>query len=96
MTGPLAAYAANTFLLSSALSKEPIMFIHILHERLESDRMFMTGYSAYSEGYELQHGFSMDNLDAPHWIPAGSTKRSFGDSYALSSFWISLSYNRIS
>jgi hypothetical protein len=26
MTGPLAAYAANTFLLSSALSKEPIMF----------------------------------------------------------------------
>jgi hypothetical protein len=35
-------------------------------------------------------------LDAPHWIPAGSTKRSFGDSYALSSFWISLSYNRLS
>ena len=71
------------------------MFIHILHERLESDRMFMTGYSAYCEGYELQHGFSMDNLDAPHWIPGGSTKRSFGAYFALSSVWASLSYNRI-
>lgn len=60
-----------------------------------ADRMFMTGYSAYCEGYELQKGFSMDNLDAPHWIAGGSTKRSFGDSYALSSFWVSLSYNRI-
>ena len=72
------------------------MFIHILHDRLDSDRMFMTGYSAYCEGCELQHGFSMDNLDAPHWIPAGSTKRSFGDCFAISSFWISLSYGRIS
>ena len=71
------------------------MFIHILHERLESDRMFMTGYSAYCEGYELQHGFSMDNLDAPHWIPAGSTKHSVCGSFILSSFWVSLSYNRI-
>ena len=71
------------------------MFIHILHERLDSDRMFMTGYSAYCEGYELQRGFSMDSLDAPHWIPGGSTKRSFGDCFALSSFWISLSYSRI-
>lgn len=72
------------------------MFIHILHERLDSDRMFMTGYSAYCEDCELQAGFSMDNLDAPHWIPAGSTKRSFCDSYALSSVWVSLFYNRIS
>jgi len=72
------------------------MFIHILHERLESDRMFMTGYSAYCEGYELQHGFSMDNLDAPHWIAGGSTKRSAGGSFIISSFWISLSYNRLS
>ena len=71
------------------------MFIHILHERLASDRMFMTGYSAYCEGYELQKGFSMDNLDAPHWIAGGSTKRSVGGSFTISSFWISLSYNRI-
>lgn len=71
------------------------MFIHIFHERLDSDRMFMTGYSAYCEGFELQDGFSMDNLDAPHWIPGGSTKRSFCDSYALSSVWVSLFYNRI-
>lgn len=61
-----------------------------------ADRMFMTGYSAYCEGYELQHGFSMDNLDAPHWIAGGSTKRSFGESFILSSFWISLSYGRLS
>ena len=61
-----------------------------------ADRMFMTGYSAYWEGYELQHGFSTDNLDAPHWIPAGSTKRSFDDSCALSSYWVSLTYGRLS
>mgnify|MGYP000894121311 FL=1 len=71
------------------------MFIHILHERLPSDHMFMTGYSAYCEGLELQEGFSMDNLDAPHWIPAGSTKRSVGGSLIVSSFWDSLSYERI-
>ena len=71
------------------------MFIHILHERLPADRMFMTGYSAYCEGYELQDGFSMDNLDAPHWIPGGSTKHSVGGSFIISSFWISLSYGRI-
>ena len=71
------------------------MFIHILHERLDSDRMFMTGYSAYCEGFELQDGFSMDNLDAPHWIPAGSTKKSVGGSLIVSSFWDSLSYERI-
>ena len=71
------------------------MSIHIFHKRFDSDRMFMTGYSAYCEGYELQKGFSMDNLDAPHWIPAGSTKRSAGGSFIISSFWISLSYNRI-
>ena len=69
---------------------------HILHERLASDRMFMTGYSAYCEGYELQQGFHMDNLDAPHWIPGGSTMRSAGGSFLISSFWVSLSYNRIS
>lgn len=71
------------------------MFIHILHERLPSDHMFMTGYSAYCEGFELQDGFSMDNLDAPHWIPAGSTKHSAGELFIVSSFWVSLSYNRI-
>ena len=71
------------------------MFIHILHERLPSDHMFMTGYSAYCEGFELQDGFSMDNLDAPHWIPAGSTKKSVGGSLIVSSFWDSLSYERI-
>ena len=71
------------------------MFIHILHERLDSDRMFMTGYSAYCEGFELQEGFSMDSLDASHWIPGGSTKRSVDGSCIVSSFWVSLSYNRI-
>ena len=74
------------------------MFIHILHERLESDRMFMTGYSAYSEGWEYEMDFAdtFAPLDAPHWIPAGSTKRGFGNSYARSSIWVSLSCNRIS
>ena len=71
------------------------MFIHILHERLDSDRMFMTGYSAYCEGNELQRGFRMDNLDAPHWIAGGSTKHSAGELFIVSSFWVSLSYNRI-
>ena len=71
------------------------MFIHILHERLESDRQFMTGYSAYCEGYELQPEFSMNNLDAPHWIAGGSTKHSAGESFIVSSFWVSLSYGRI-
>ena len=71
------------------------MFIHIFHERLDSDRMFMTGYSAYCEGFELQPGFSMNNLDAPHWIAGGSTKHSAGGSFIISSFWVSLSYNRI-
>jgi len=74
------------------------MFIHILHERLPADRMFMTGYSAYCEGWEYAMDFadSFAPLDAPHWIAGGSTTRSFGDSYALSSYWVSLSYNRIS
>ena len=66
------------------------------YKTLRADRMFMTGYSAYCEGYELQRGFSMDNLDAPHWIAGGSTKRSAGGSFIISSVWISLSYNRIS
>lgn len=66
-----------------------------LYKTSSADRMFMTGYSAYCEGFELQDGFSMDNLDAPHWIPAGSTKRTFGDCFALSSFWVSLSIQRI-
>lgn len=66
------------------------------YKSLPADRQFMTGYSAYCEGYELQAGFSMDNLDAPHWIPGGSTKRSVGGSFIVSSFWVSLSYNRIS
>ena len=97
MTGPLAAYVANTFLLSNLHNKEPIMSIHILHERLDSDRMFMTGYSAYSAGYEYGRGFAdtFAPLDAPHWIAGGSTTRSFGESFILSSYWVSLSYNRI-
>ena len=66
------------------------------YKTLPTDRMFMTGYSAYSEGYELQEGFSMDNLDAPRWIPAGSTKRGIGESFIISTFWFSLFYNRIS
>lgn len=68
------------------------------YKTIVADRMFMTGYSAYCycEGYELQHGFSMDNLDAPHWIAGGSTKHSAGGSFIVSSFWVSLSYNRIS
>ena len=66
------------------------------YKTLVADRMFMTGYSAYCEGYELQHGFSMDNLDAPHWIAGGSTTHSVGGSFILSSYWVSLSYNRIS
>ena len=61
-----------------------------------ADRMFMTGYSAYCKGYGLQPGFSMDSLDAPHWIAGGSTKHSAGGSFIVSSFWVSLSYNRIS
>ena len=65
------------------------------YKTLKADCMFMTGYSAYCEGYELQDGFSMDNLDAPHWIPAGSTKKSVGGSFIISCFWISLSYGRI-
>lgn len=65
------------------------------YKTLTADRMFMTGYSAYCEGCELQPEFSMDNLDAPHWIPGGSTKRSVGGSFTISSFWVSLSYNRI-
>ena len=73
------------------------MFIHILHERLESDRQFMTGYSAYCEGWEYEMDFAdtFAPLDAPHWIPGGSTKRSVGGSCIISSFWVSLSYNRI-
>ena len=65
------------------------------YKTLPADREFMTGYSAYCEGYELQAGFSMDNLDAPHWIPAGSTKRGIGDAPIISSVWISLSYGRL-
>ena len=67
-----------------------------LCKTLPADRQFMTGYSAYCEGYELQDGFSMDNLDAPHWIPAGSTKKSVGEIFITSSIWLSLSYGRIS
>lgn len=62
-----------------------------------ADRMCMTGYSACVEGWEYEMDFAdtFAPLDAPHWIPAGSTKRSFDDSYALSSIWISLTYNRV-
>ena len=68
------------------------------YKTLVADRMFMTGYSAYSEGYEYEMDFAdtFAPLDAPHWIPAGSTKRSFGDSYALSSIWSSLTCGRLS
>lgn len=58
------------------------------YKTLVADRMFMTGYSAYCEGFELQSGFSMDNLDAPWFIAGGSTKRSIGGSYIISSFWV--------
>ena len=68
------------------------------YKTLVADRMFMTGYSAYSEGWEYEMDFAdtFAPLDAPHWIAGGSTTRSFGDSYTLSSYWVSLSYNRIS
>ena len=66
------------------------------YKTLVADCMFMTGYSAYCEGYELQPGFSMDNLDAPHWIAGGSTKHIVGGSFIISSAWVSLSNNRIS
>ena len=68
------------------------------YKTLVADCMFMTGYSTYSEGWEYEMDFadSFAPLDATHWIPAGSTKRSFDDSYALSSFWVSLSYGRLS
>lgn len=65
------------------------------YKTIVADRMFMTGCSVYCEDCELQRGFSMDNLDAPHWIAGGSTKRSVDGSFIISSFWISLSYNRI-
>lgn len=64
------------------------------YKTLTADRMCMTGYSVYCEGEELQEGFSMNNLDAPRWIPAGSTKKSPGGSFIISSIWISLSYYR--
>jgi hypothetical protein len=68
------------------------------YKTLVADRMFMTGYSVYSEGYEYEMDFvdTFAPLEAPHWIPAGSTKRSVGGSFILSSFWISLSYGRLS
>ena len=66
------------------------------YKTLSTDRVFMTGYSAYSEGYELQEGFRMDNLDAPHWIPGGSTKHSVEGSFIISSFWFSLTFGRFS
>lgn len=62
-----------------------------------ADRMCMTGYSNCVEGLEYEMGFAdtFAPLDAPRWIPAGSTKRNFYGSYTLSSIWISLSYWRI-
>lgn len=69
------------------------------YKSLVADRMFMTGYSGYSgyrENYKLQDGFSMNSLDAPQWIPGGSTKRSIEGSFIMSSVWISLSYPRVS
>ena len=68
------------------------------YKTLVADRMFMTVYSACCAGYEYRRGFegAFAPLDAPHWIPAGSTKRSAGGSFIISSFWVSLSYNRIS
>ena len=67
------------------------------YKTLVTDRMFMTGYSVYSEGYEYEMGFAdtFAPLDASHWIPAGSTKQHVGGSCILSSIWTSLSYNRI-
>ena len=67
------------------------------YKTLPADRMFMTGYSAYCEGgeYAMDFADTFAPLDASHWIAGGSTKRSFGDSYAISSYWVSLSYNRI-
>lgn len=68
------------------------------YKTLVADCMFMTGFSAYCEGWEYEMDFadSFAPLDATHWIPAGSTKRSFDDSYALSSIWISLTCGRLS
>ncbi len=68
------------------------------YKTLVTDRMFMTGYSAYSEGWEYEMDFAdtFAPLDAPHWIPAGSTQRSFDDSYEMSSIWISLTCGRLS
>ena len=67
------------------------------YKTLVADRMYMTGYSAYSAGYEYEMGFAdtFAPLDAPHWIAGGSTTRSAGESFILSSYWVSLSYNRI-
>ena len=68
------------------------------YKPLVADRLFMTGYSACVEGYEYEMDFAdtFAPLDAPHWIPAGSTKRSIGGSFIMSSVWFSLSYPRIS
>ena len=68
------------------------------YKTLVVDRMFMTGYSAYSEGWEYEMDFAdtFAPLDAPHWIPAGSTQRSISDNYAMSSIWISLTCGRLS
>ena len=67
------------------------------YKTLVADRMFMTGYSAYSEGWEYEMDFAdtFAPLDAPHWIAGGSTKRGFWDSYALSSTWVSITNARI-
>ena len=67
------------------------------YRTLVADRMFMTGYPHYLKGYEYARGFAdtFAPLDAPHWIAGGSTTRSFGGSYVISSYWLSLSYPRI-
>lgn len=67
------------------------------YKSLPADRQFMTGYSTYCEGWEYEMDFAdtFAPLDAPHWIPGGSTKHSVGGSFIVSSFWVSLSYNRI-
>lgn len=68
-----------------------------LYKTLPADRQFMTGYSVYLEGWEYEMDFAdtFAPLDAPHWIPGGSTKHSVGGSFIVSSIWISLSYGRL-
>ena len=67
------------------------------YKPIVADRQCMTGYSAYCEGceYEMDFADTFAPLDAPHWIPGGSTQWCIGG-FIISSFWLSLSANRLS